>query len=616
MNLSQPQSNRNPERTFDAVTLEIVKNALECLADEMALVILRSAYSPIVRDSMDYSTAVCDRNGQVIAQGLTNPIHLGSFPRMMRHLMERFDGQIRPGDGFLVNDPYEAGGMHLPDVYFVRPVFIDDRIEGFTSALVHHTDLGGMAAGSMALNATELFQEGLRIPLVKLYDAGVANEAVFAFLKSNSRMPEEVMGDLRAQISACNTAERGLQSLVRKYGSTAFNAIVQELHDYAERLVRRRLAAMPDGVYEAVDYIDGLGEYGARIDFKVQITIAGDGVTIDWDGTSPQVEGAINGPITTTYSLAYASLRAALGPGIPNCEGYMRPITVKAPLGTIVNPRPHAACAARGIIAYRMLDTCFAAFAKVIPESILAGGEGGPTAISFSGTRKGGGEQWLITDGLLGSWGARHAKDGVEGISSPGANLSNQPVELIEARLPLRIEAYGFERNSGGAGARRGGLAIRRSYRILDDGTAMTLRSDRRKYLPLPLEGGMPGSPSYNIIRREETADRILPVMPMGPVRLAAGDLFIHIAAGAAGWGDPLDRPSAKVLDDVLDDKISAEFARRVYGVIVEGGLVDEAGTAALRAGMMPRSPESRQAEQNALFLRDIGVAVDEGGDR
>lgn len=593
----------------DPVTLEILKNALESLADEMALIILRSAYSPIVRDSMDYSTAICDHLGRIVAQGLTNPIHLGSFPRVMQTLLATFGDSIAEGDGFLVNDPYEAGGMHLPDIFFIRPIHHAGARVGFTAALIHHTDIGGMTAGSMALDAQELFQEGLRIPLVRLYDRGAPNRAVFDMLRANSRMPDEVMGDLRAQISACDTVGRALAKLAARHGA-GFAGMIDELHDYAERLVRQRIAAMPDGVVRATDHIDGLGEDGARIDFNLAITVQGSEITFDWDGTSDQVRGAINCPITTTWSLAYAALRNALGPGIPNCEGYMRPVHLRAPEGSIVNPRPHAACAARGVIAYRMLDTSFAAFARLIPGSVPAGGEGGPTAITFSGARADGRGHWLITDGILGSWGGRRDLDGVEGISSPGANLSNQPIELMEARLPLRVETYGFAPNSGGAGRMRGGLAMVRSYVIEADEALMTLRSDRRRNLPLPIDGGLPGSPSLNILERAGGERALLPTMNMGPQRLARGDRLIHVAAGGAGYGDPLDREAGAVLADLTDGLIDADFAREVYGLILgPDGAPDAAATEARRQALAAEDPATREARQRRLFLRAAGAA-------
>lgn len=605
---ASPAATLRPAAT-DPVTLEILKNALESLADEMALIILRSAYSPIVRDSMDYSTAICDAQGRIIAQGLTNPIHLGSFPRIMQTLLETFADDMHDGDGFLVNDPYDAGGMHLPDIFFIRPVWLEGARVGFTAALVHHTDIGGMAPGSMALNAEELFQEGLRLPLIKLYDRGVPNRALFDLIRANTRMPEEVMGDLRAQISACDTVGRSLAALAARHGA-AFAGRVDELLDYAERLVRARIAEMPDGTVTAEDYIDGLGEDGARLTFRVTVTVRGSDIWFDWDGTSDQVAGAINCPVTTTWSLGYAALRTALGPGIPNCEGYMRPVHLSAPLGSLVNPRAYAACAARGVIAYRMLDAYFAAFGQLMPGLVPAGGEGGPTAITFSGKHPETTAQWLVTDGIFGSWGGRRDLDGVEGISNPGANISNQPIELIEGRLPVQVESYGYVRNSGGAGRTRGGMAMIRSYVIGVDGTRMTLRSDRRRNLPLPIDGGNPGSPSLSAILRADGRRELLPTMNMGAKVLGRGDRVVHIAAGGAGYGCPLDRSAAQVAEDVAEGICDAGFAAEVYGVVLDGaGRVDCAATRARRADLVAQPATTRAASQLRLFLAETGLA-------
>ncbi len=590
----------------DPITLEIVKNALSSLADEMALVILRSAYSPIVRDSMDYSTAICDRNGEIVAQGLTNPIHLGAFPDVMRILVEQHLSGMKPGDAFLVNDPYGGGGMHLPDVFLIKPLFIDGALEGFAGTLVHHSDIGGLAPGSMGLQATEIFQEGLRIPVVKLFEAGVINETTIAFLKANSRTPIELMGDLSAQIASVDACERGYVQIVRKYGSATFRGYLTELHDYAERLMRQQIGAMPDGRYDYVDYVDGLGADPQPIRFEVCITIAGDSVSVDWTGTSPQVQGAINGPMPTTTSMTYVALRAAIHADIPNFAGYMRPVRVSAPLGTIVNPTAPAACAARGVIAYRMLDTLFGALNKVPGSRIPALGEGGPSVVSFSGWDQG--RAWIITDGILGSWGGRSGKDGVDGISSPGTNLSNQPIELIEARMPLRVLSYAFAQDSGGAGKYRGGLAMVRSYEMLAEEGLVQLRSDRRDHLPVASGGGLPGSPSYTWLT-DGGEPRMLPVMPMGPIAISAGARLVHLAAGGAGLGNPFDRDPQAVLDDVLDGRISAEMARDAYGVALDGAgrLVDQPATAALRA--VPGTVEQLTALQQAIFARTNSAA-------
>jgi N-methylhydantoinase B len=588
----------------DPITLEIVKNALSSLADEMALVILRSAYSPIVRDSMDYSSAICDRHGEIIAQGLTNPVHLGSFPNVMKIIMDDHLAEMAPGDAYLVNDPYGGGGMHLPDVFLIKPVYVDGEVEGFAATVVHHSDLGGIAPGSMGLQATEIFQEGLRIPIVKLFEKGVLNRTVTAFLEANSRTPVELRGDLSAQIASVEACDRGLIQLVEKYGSALFRSYLAELHAYAERLMRQEIGRMPDGVYEREDFVDGLGDTPEPIRFKVTITIAGGDITVDWTGTSKQVKGAINGPIPITNSVALTAVRCAIGADIPNFAGYMRPVKIVAPAGTIVNPVLPAACAARGVIAYRMLDTLFGALMKIPGSRIPALGEGGPSVVSFSGWKDG--KAWLITDGILGTWGGRATLDGVEGISSPGANLSNQPIELIEARLPLKILKYGFAKDSGGAGRHRGGLATVRAYELLADEGTLNLRSDRRDHLPAGSVGGLPGSPSITFLQ-ESGSERLLPVMPMETIRVSKGAKLVHIAAGGGGYGDPLTRDPQAVLLDVLDGRITADFARDVYGVALAGDsrALDQDGTARLRT--QGTGAKADEATQRRLFEASNG---------
>lgn len=594
--------------TIDPASLEILKNALASIADEMALVVLRTAYSPIVRDSMDYSTAVFDRQGRTIAQGLTLAIHLGAFPDAMRRLVREHGASARPGDVFIMNDPYVAGGMHLPDVYVVQPVFHAGELAAFAGTIVHHADIGGLAPGSMALPATEIHQEGLRLPLLKLYREGVPNEDLFALLELNSRMPTQLRGDLRAQLSACKAGERALQALLARHGLQAFDRYVDALHRYAYTLARAAVAAMPEGEYEHVDYIDGLGEAPRPITFRVLVSVKDGHVTVDWAGTSAQVEGAINCPIATTHSVALAALRSVIGTEVPTCEGFNDVLTLKAEPGSIVHPHPPAACAARGVLAYRLFDVLLAAFARIVPQHLPALGEGGPSVVSLSGREQG--HPWLITDGILGSWGGRPSRDGVDGISNPLGNISNQPVELIEARLPLQITRYGLVQDSGGAGEHRGGMAVQREYRLLADEAALSLRSDRRDHLPAGVAGGLPGSPSFNVLQHEHQAPRLLPVMPGKLETMRAGDRILHIAPSGAGHGDPLRRAPATVLDDVLDGRISESYAREVYGVELapDGCSVDTAATAALRQDLAGRSPAERTQRLLRCFAASNGL--------
>jgi len=316
---------------IDPITKEVVKNALSAIGDEMALVIMRTAYSPIVRDSGDFSTGLCDRDGRMIASGLTMALHLGSFPDAMRQLLDQYEGDINPGDMFIWNDPYGGGGMHLPDVYIVKPLFHGGAIEGFATTLVHQIDLGGAAPGSNAVFSSEIYQEGLRIPIIKLYDRGAPNGSFFKILEKNTRLPDKVAGDMRAQVAACRTAERAYLKLIDKYGVERFRRLLVEMHDHAETLMRQEIAALPDGAWSFTDYLDGFGEKPEPIPLAVTVTIAGSEVTIDWTGSAGEVAAAINCPIPFTKAACYVVLKCLAEQDIPDFEGFMRPIQVVAP---------------------------------------------------------------------------------------------------------------------------------------------------------------------------------------------------------------------------------------------------------------------------------------------
>jgi len=565
----------------DPITLEVVKNALASTADEMALVIMRSAYSPVVRDTMDYSTALCDRNGRVVAQGLTLAVQLGTFPTVMGYVLEEFGSSAKPGDVYIANDPYGCGGQHLPDIYVIQPIFVAGALEGYAATMAHHSDVGGIAPGSIAVHATEIYQEGLRIPLSKLYDGGVENTTLFRLLEANTRQPIHVLGDLRAQLAACRVGERGLTALLERYGSDA-HVYMDELQRVAERMMRGGLALLPDGVHVFTDYIDGVGVDPVPIPICVRVEIAGDELLIDFAGTSLQVEASVNCPVGMVYAACYCAIRGIVGGEIPNCEGYMTPIRIDAPAGTVVNPVLPAACGARGVIGYRVYDALMGALASIVPERVLAAGEGGPTLIAFGGydeERK----PFGTTEVLVGTWGARSQRDGLEGVSNPLANLGNQPVELLEADIPIAVEHYGLVPDSGGAGRQRGGLAYVRAYRVLARRATLTIRTDRRDHPPYGLEGGEPGAPSSNIVVSAAGA-RELPTMPMEAYSLVEGDRFTHVSAGGGGFGPPFARDPAAVLADVLDGKVSVAAAREKYGVVIVDGAVDAEATTAARS--------------------------------
>lgn len=564
----------------DQITLEVIKNRLDSVADQIALVLMRSAYSPIVRDSLDYSTAVCDRNGRFVAQGLTTALHLGSFPYAMRNLIGKARSGMRPGDIFIFNDPYGSGGMHLPDIYLVKPVFVDDEVEGYSTALVHHADIGGIAPGAMAVYATEIFQEGLRIPLMKLFAEGEPNQTVFDFISANVRIPRHVIGDLRAQVAGIRRGEQGLLEIIGRYGARNFDEFCSALHEMSETAMRTVIAAIPDGDYDYTDFIDGLGEKPEPIRFQVRLRVRGSDVDLDWEGTAAQVPAAINAPIPFIYSASYLAFRCLAGHEIPNAEGYTVPISVKAPTGTIVNPTPPAAANARGIVGFRAFDTVLGALSKAVPGKIPAGSEGG--AINFGVGGRIDGEAYVFGETTMGAWGGRSDRDGIDGAANLAANQSNQPIELIEAENPLRILQYGYVKDSGGAGQHRGGLSILRQYRFLADGL-LTFRSDRRSVLPAGRSDGLPGTPNLNLLDDGNGAIRTLPVLPMEGYAVRSGDIFSQFVPGAGGYGHPFARDPMAVLEDVLDEKISRDYALLFYGVVLDGDRLDPDRTASLR---------------------------------
>ncbi|MBV8915570.1 MAG: hydantoinase B/oxoprolinase family protein, partial [Acetobacteraceae bacterium] len=306
---------------MDPITFEVVANALSTTGDEMALTVMRSAYSAVVRDTMDYSTALCDCDGTVIAQGLTLAVQLGAFPDAMRHLLDQFGGRMQPGDVFAFNDPYGAGGQHLPDIYVIKPIFFEGAVEGYAATMAHHCDVGGIAPGSVAIHATEIFQEGLRLPIVKLYEAGQPSDPVFRILERNTRQPIQLLGDIQAQVAACGVGERGYRALLERHGANALRTYLDALQSRAERMMRAEIAALPDGEYRYTDYLDGFGDDPTPLPIAVRLAISGEEILVDLTGTAAQVPAAINCPIAMVNSVCYCAIRAIAGPDLPNCEG-------------------------------------------------------------------------------------------------------------------------------------------------------------------------------------------------------------------------------------------------------------------------------------------------------
>jgi N-methylhydantoinase B len=568
--------------SFDPIVFELFKNSLFSMTDDMALTIFRTTYSGVLKDNMDYSTGFADAEGRLVAQGLTLPGHLGSVPTALASIMRHYGDDMAPGDVFIMNDPFD-GGMHLPDIFIFKPLYHAGERLAFACTCCHHSDVGGRVAGSNASDSTEIYAEGLRIAPMKLYDAGKLNKTIMTFIEKNVRLPVQVQGDLRAQLAACHIAETQFADLVGKYGAARTKTLMAEVLDHAERLTRAELAKLPDGEWSFEDFIDDDGiDYGKPIRLFVTIRKTGDSMVVDWTGTNPQVKGAINNTLSFTKAASYCAVRSVLPQIIPSNEGVYRAIEVICPPGTIGNGVLPAACAARGLTGFRMVDCMFGALAMMLPDKVTAAGDGGNTGISIGGydeARK----PFVYVDFTCGAWGGSPWADGLDGNSHMMANMASQSIEVTEAEMPMAVIAYEFVTDKAGAGKSRGGVPFRRDYRFLEHEGMLQVRSDRRDHRPFGLYGGSPGQPSENYLN-PDTDGALLPSKLTMTIR--KGDVFRHVLAGGGGWGDPLERDAQAVLRDVRNEYISAARARADYGVIVDtvAWRVDEAATKKLRA--------------------------------
>ena len=565
----------------DPITFELFRNAIFAIADEMALTVFRTTYSGVLKDNMDYSTAFCDAGGKLVAQGLTLPSHLGSIPTALDVVVAKFGDDIHEGDVFALNDPFE-GGMHLPDIFLFKPLYHAGQRIAFAATICHHTDVGGRVAGSNASDSTEIYQEGLRIPPLKLYAGGERNETLFALIEKNVRVPVKVFGDLRAQLAACHIAERQFAALVERYGADGVTLLMASVIDHAERMTRSALQDLPDGQWSFEDWIDDDGvDVDRPIRLFVTMTKQGDHMLVDWTGTATQVKGAINNTLSFTKAASYTAIRSVLPANIPNNEGVFRAIEVKAPPGTIANAVLPAACAARGLTGFRMVDCAFGCLAMMLPDKVFAASDGGNTGISIGGYHADR-SPFIYVDFTCGAWGGRPWADGLDGNSNMFANMASHSVEVTEAEQPIRIEAYEFVPDKAGPGRFRGGVPFRRDYRFLEEEGILQVRSDRHTIPPYGLYGGQPGRPSQNHLN-PETENRPLPSKLT--MTITKGQVFRHEVAGAGGYGDPLERDPVAVARDVQNEVVSRAAADADYGVVLDdAGRVEPQATAQLRA--------------------------------
>ena len=581
----------------DPVRLELVKNGIGSVVDEMVLTVVRIAYSSIMKDTMDMSSAFCDRHGRMIAQGLSLPLHLGSIPDAMDAVRAEFGDGLAPGDVVILNDPYQ-GGMHLPDIFMFKPVFVDTHLLGYAVLVAHHNDMGGRVPGSSAADSTEVFQEGLQIPVLKLYDRGVRNETLFRMIARNVRVPDTILGDLHAQEAACRIAERGMTALAARYGVAELEGYFDELLDYSEREARRTIAAIPDGSYSYTDHLDDDGVHPDQpVRVHVTLHVKGDELTADLAGSSPQVSGAINSTLSFAKSAVYFAIRAIMDSDAPNNAGFIRPIRVIAPERSLFNPERPAAVAARGVSGFRLIDAVFGALAQAVPDKPRAAGEGGTSSYSI-GSFDPSGRFILFREALMGAWGGGCRREGIDGVANPAANIGNAPIEMIENQAPIRVEKYELVTDSGGAGCWRGGMSVERQLRFLGERATFQLRSDRRIHPPYGLFGGEPGAPSNTLLEGKNGWEQLPTKFTRG---LLGGQAFRHTTAGGGGYGDPLERDPAAVLRDVRNGKVSIAAAATEYGVRVASSpwRIEEPATTQLRA--------QRRAQRKPLPAALIG---------
>ncbi len=571
-----------PIRRMDPITAELFRNAVAAIGDEMVLTIYRTAYSGVLKNIMDYSAALCDGQGRLVAQGLSLPGHLCSIPVALQAALRAYGDDIHEGDILVLNDPYE-GGMHLPDIFVFRPLFADGAVFAWAATICHHTDVGGRVPGSNASDSTEIFAEGLRIPPLKLYERGQPNPTLHRIIEKNVRLPGRVFGDLRSQLAACAIAARGMEPLIARHGAAGVRALMEETMDYSERLTRHCLDELPDGEATFTDWIDDDQiDVGVPIPLVCTVTKRGGSMRFDWTGSAAQVKGAINNTWSYTAAASFTAAKSVLSVNMPNNDGVFRAIEVVAPPGTIMNALPPAACAARGLTGFRATDCAFGALAKLYPDRVFAAGDGGNTGITVGGYDRDR-RPFIYVDFLSGAWGARPWADGLEGNTTMFANMASFSVEMIEAENPLEVLDYGFVPDTGGAGRFRGGAAMRRTWRMAAEEGILQVRADRQTHRPYGLAGGGAGAAGRNLLAPDAAEEQVLHAKLT--MNFRAGEVFRHQLPGGGGYGDPLDRAPEVVAKDLRDGLVTIAGAAADYGVVARGDPpeIDRAASDALR---------------------------------
>lgn len=550
---------------MDPIALEITWNGLKSIADECFLTIMRSAFSTNIKERHDHSTAIADARGRLIVQAENAlPIHLASMAGLMGHILEQFGDTIAPGDMFIGNDPHVAGGTHLPDINLAAPVFDGDRLVGFVANIVHHADVGGAAVGSMSGGLDDIYKEGLRIPLVRLYRKGELVDDILRLLMLNMRLPEERQGDLNAQIAAARLGRRRVEEMIARIGADRLVRTFDEIVDRTRQRMQTAIAQVPDGTYRFADMMDDDGAGTEDIRIVLEIRKSGTQITCDFTGSDPQVRGNFNMTRNATQSAVCYALKALLDPEVPNNHGIFDAVGIEAPAGTVVNCVAPAAVALRANTCQRVVDIVIGALADALPDRAIGAANGANTSAVFAGTDPRTGRQYVYLETLGGGMGARATKDGKDGVQVNITNTSNLPVEAIEQEYPLRVESYALVEDSGGAGRFRGGLGIRRILRPVDHTCEFNGVGERFRHQPWGIFGGQPGASGSFALETNDGTRRPLPPKATS-VHLGPDARVIIETPGAGGYGDPALRAPLAREEDRASGKFTEAFMRQNY---------------------------------------------------
>jgi len=539
---------------LDPVTFEIVKNSLVSLAEEMGVVLRRSGFSANIKERRDFSCALFDAEGRLVAQAEHIPVHLGAMPHSVKTVLQEYEDGIAEGDEFILNDPFR-GGTHLPDITMVSPIFYRGERVGFAANRAHHSDVGGGTPGSMSALSTDVFQEGIRIPPVKLADKGRVNSQLLDFILSNVRTPKERLGDLRAQQAANNVGTKRFAELAGKMGIRTVLTGMSQLMDYSSRLMLREIRKIPSGSSRAVDYLDNDGFDAANIPIKVKLTVGNGKLVFDFTGSSKQVKGPVNAVYSITLSAVYYVVRCVTDPNIAPNEGCFRPIEVIAPQGTIVNAQPPAPVAGGNVeTSQRIVDVALKAFGSIVPERVCAACQGTMNNVTIGGTDPKTGRYFTYYETIAGGFGGRYQRDGIDGVHSHMTNTLNTPVEALESGFPLRVRRYELVPGSGGRGRFRGGLGVRREVEVLSDEVTVSLLGDRQLTAPWGFQGGKAGAPGqYSLLRKDDLAKNLA---SKSTTRMRRGDVLSVSTPGGGGYGPPNRRAAQLEKSDGLDGKL------------------------------------------------------------